>query len=61
MEDRLLDIKESCEYLHLTRDGFYKLRKSFIDFPHPVKVGKKQLWRRSEIDEYLEKTREKEK
>jgi predicted DNA-binding transcriptional regulator AlpA len=58
MEDRLLDIKELIEYLHISRAGFYNLLKK-KGFPKPLLVIEKKLWRQSEIDAYLESTRKK--
>jgi predicted DNA-binding transcriptional regulator AlpA len=56
MEDKLLDISELSEYLHISRAGFYNLKKK-KGFPKPVLVLEKKLWKKSEIDEYLDSTR----
>jgi predicted DNA-binding transcriptional regulator AlpA len=58
MEDKLLGQQELWEYLGITRAGLYKLQKTDESFPKPVKVLSLKKWRKSEIDEYLEKTRE---
>jgi predicted DNA-binding transcriptional regulator AlpA len=57
MEDRLFDISELIKYLHISRAGFYNLLKK-DNFPKPLLVIEKKLWKKSEIDEYLERTRE---
>ena len=56
MEDKLFDISELIKYLHISRAGFYNLQKK-DDFPKPVLVIEKKLWKKSEIDSYLEGTR----
>lgn len=56
MEDKLFNISELIKYLHISRAGFYNLIKK-EEFPKPVLVLEKKLWKKSEIDEYLEKTR----
>jgi predicted DNA-binding transcriptional regulator AlpA len=58
MEDKLLDQGELQEYLGMSRFTIWKLQKK-DDFPKPIKILTKKKWKRSEIDEYLEKTREK--
>jgi predicted DNA-binding transcriptional regulator AlpA len=58
-DNKLLGQQEVWEYLGITRAGLYKLRKTAKDFPKPVKVLSLDKWRKSEIDEYLERTREK--
>jgi excisionase family DNA binding protein len=56
MNRELLTIKELCEYMRISKVTLFRLRKE-ENFPKPVLSYKKQLWKRSEIDEYLEKTR----
>ena len=56
-DDALLDIAKVCKYLNLSRSTFHRIRK-VGNFPSPYLIGEKQLWRKSDIDAYLEKTRE---
>jgi predicted DNA-binding transcriptional regulator AlpA len=58
MEEKLLDQNQLCEYLEVSKFTVWKLQKE-KDFPKPVMILSKKKWKRSEIDEYLEKTREK--
>jgi predicted DNA-binding transcriptional regulator AlpA len=59
MNAELLTIKEVCEYMRISTVTFFRLRKKEENFPRPVLSNKKKLWKKSEIDEYLERTREK--
>jgi predicted DNA-binding transcriptional regulator AlpA len=57
MEDKLLDQGQLCKYLEVSKFTVWKLQKE-KDFPKPVMILSKKKWRKSEIDAYLEKTRE---
>ena len=57
MNDKLLDQKELAEYLGMSKVTVWKLQKE-KDFPRPIVILTKKKWKRSEIDEYLERTRE---
>ena len=57
--DKYLSIKELCEYLGITRTTFCLMRKTNPDFPKPIKIMASGKWKKSEIDSYLEGTREK--
>jgi predicted DNA-binding transcriptional regulator AlpA len=57
MEDKLLDQKELGEYLGMSKVTIWKLQKD-SNFPKPVIILTKKKWKRSEIDLYLEGTRE---
>jgi predicted DNA-binding transcriptional regulator AlpA len=52
-----MTIKEVSDYMRISKVTFFELKKSDSNFPKPVLSHKKQLWKRYEIDEYLEKTR----
>ncbi len=54
----LLDQKELGEFLGVSKFIIWQLQKK-EDFPKPVKIMSKKKWKKSEIEEYLEKTREK--
>jgi excisionase family DNA binding protein len=56
MERELLTISEVCDYLRVSKVTFFRMRKE-EDFPKPVLSHKKQLWKKAEIDDYLEQTR----
>ncbi|MDR2267919.1 MAG: AlpA family phage regulatory protein [Holosporaceae bacterium] len=58
MEKEILNIKEVCEYLSITRTTLWRLEKN-PDFPKPIMILSQKKWRKSEIDMYLEGTREK--
>jgi predicted DNA-binding transcriptional regulator AlpA len=58
MNKEILNSNEVCEYLSITRTTLWRLEKE-PNFPQPVKILSQKKWKRSEIDEYLEKTREK--
>lgn len=57
MDKEILSIKEVCEYLSITRTTLWKLEKD-EKFPKPVMILSQKKWKRSEIEEYLNKTRE---
>jgi predicted DNA-binding transcriptional regulator AlpA len=57
MEKEILNIKELCEYLSVTRTTIWRLENEDPNFPKPIKILTQKKWRRSEIDEYLEGTR----
>jgi predicted DNA-binding transcriptional regulator AlpA len=57
MDRELLTMKELCEYMRISKVTLFRLRKE-ESFPKPVLSHKKQLWKRTEIDSYLERTRD---
>jgi excisionase family DNA binding protein len=57
-QKELLTITELAEHLGVHRCTITKLQKN-KDFPKPVMILTQKKWKRSEIDAYLEKTREK--
>jgi predicted DNA-binding transcriptional regulator AlpA len=56
-EKELLTINELAEHLGVHRCTITKLQKK-TDFPKPIMILTQKKWKRSEIDAYLEKTRE---
>jgi excisionase family DNA binding protein len=52
-----LNMKELTEYLKIDRMTVTRWVRSNPKFPKPSKAGRKNLWKKSEIDEYLESTR----
>jgi predicted DNA-binding transcriptional regulator AlpA len=56
-----MTIKEVSDYMRISKVTFFELKKSNPNFPKPVLSNKKQLWKKSEIDAYLEGTRSNEK
>jgi predicted DNA-binding transcriptional regulator AlpA len=54
----ILNSKELCQYLSMTRTTLWRLEKEDLNFPKPVMILSQKKWKRSEIDEYLEKTRD---
>ena len=52
-----LNMKELTEYLKVDRATINRWVKSNSNFPKPSKAGRKNLWKRSEIEAYLESTR----
>ena len=57
-DERLLDSKDICEMLRISKTTLTSFVKR-DHFPKPFKVGNKFMWKRSEIDTYLEQTRSK--
>ena len=51
-------MKELTEYLKVDRMTVTRWVKSNQNFPKPSKAGRKNLWKRFEIDEFLEKTKQ---
>jgi predicted DNA-binding transcriptional regulator AlpA len=58
MDRELLTIKEVCDYMRISKVTFFTKLKKCENFPKPVLSYKKQLWKKSEINEYLERTRD---
>lgn len=60
VEKELLTQNEVATILGIRRETFWRLQKEDSNFPKPVMILTQKKWKRSEIDAYLEKTREKE-
>ena len=58
VEKELLTQNEVAMILGIRRETFWRLQKE-ESFPKPIMILSQKKWKRSEIDEYLEKTREK--
>lgn len=57
MDKELLTINDLCKYLSITRTALFIVRRDDENFPKPLLFNKKQLWKKTEIDDYLERTR----
>ena len=49
----LYDTKDLREVLNVGRDSVYKIVKK-EDFPKPVLFGNKKLWKRAEVEKWIE-------
>ncbi len=47
-EERYLSVKEAIKFLSISRGFLYKLVNQGI-YPQPIKLGKKSLWRKSDL------------
>ena len=56
-KDKLLTSVEVCEMLQISKPTLVALKKR-AGFPKPFRPGNKDLWKESEIEEYLESTRQ---
>ncbi|MDR2724179.1 MAG: helix-turn-helix domain-containing protein [Holosporaceae bacterium] len=57
MEDILSQI-DLTNIFKVTRGTIYLWVKTKSDFPKPFKAGRRLLWKRSEIESYLESSRQ---
>lgn len=53
IEEKLIRIKTVIEYIQLSRSTIY-LMVSRGEFPKPIKIGGSVLWRKTEIDAYIQ-------
>jgi predicted DNA-binding transcriptional regulator AlpA len=56
-EKKLLNAKDVTEFLMISRTTLQTWRKEKKDFPQPFQAGRRLLWKRSEIESYIESTR----
>jgi len=49
----LLSVKQTCEYLSISRPTLYKLSASGKLGPLPISLCRKVLYRRAELDEWI--------
>ena len=59
VEKELLTQNEITTMLGINRVTLWRLQKEDKNFPKPMIILSQKKWKKSEIDEYLEKTREK--
>jgi predicted DNA-binding transcriptional regulator AlpA len=57
VEKELLTQNEVATIMGIRRETLWRLQKD-PNFPKPIMILTQKKWKRSEIDEYLEKTRE---
>jgi excisionase family DNA binding protein len=57
-ENEYLTIKEVGSLLRVSRSTMERLCANDKNLPKPYRVGIKKLWKRSDIEEYLQKSRE---
>ena len=53
--EQLLPVKETCKFLDISRGTLYNQIKSNPYFPKPKRLGKRVLFSRSSLIEYLNK------
>jgi predicted DNA-binding transcriptional regulator AlpA len=51
------DMKDLAKFIKVNRCTINRWKKNNPDFPRPFRVGRKLLWKKSEIEEYMESTR----
>lgn len=54
LDDQLVDMRFITKLTGLTDKWFYKLIKDGL-FPKPIKLGRSSRWKKSEIEDWLEK------
>jgi len=57
IEEKPLTMTEVAEHLRCNRKTVERWLKEKPGFPKPFKIGRRLLWKRSEVGEYLESTR----
>jgi predicted DNA-binding transcriptional regulator AlpA len=57
MIDEMLSQKDLSKIFQVSRGTIYLWIKEKPDFPKSIKIGRKLLWKKSEIAEYMEKNR----
>jgi predicted DNA-binding transcriptional regulator AlpA len=57
LSEENFNMKELVEFLKVDRRTITRWIKEEPNFPKPFKIGRKLLWKRSEIEEYIEKCR----
>jgi excisionase family DNA binding protein len=57
MEEAFLTTEEIMKLFRICRDTVQDWIKNKADFPSPIKIGRRNLWKRSEIEAYIESTR----
>ncbi len=55
--ENTLEMDDIVKYLKVDRLTITRWVKTKSDFPRPFKIGRKNLWKKSEIDAYLETKR----
>lgn len=53
LKDQMYTMRDLVDLAKTTRPTIYRWIR-LQDFPKPIKVGRKLLWRREEIDKYLD-------
>ncbi len=52
---------ELMKLLFISKNTLYVWLRNNPDFPRPFKIGRRNLWKQTEVDEYLEKERTKQR
>jgi predicted DNA-binding transcriptional regulator AlpA len=55
--DEFLTVKDLVDMLKVSRFTISVWKKEKKEFPKPFNVGRKLLWKKSEIEAYMESTR----
>jgi predicted DNA-binding transcriptional regulator AlpA len=56
VEEEFLTTEDIMKKFHICRDTVQDWIKNKDTFPKPVKFGRRNLWKKSEIEEYTEST-----
>ena len=54
--EEMVETKDIVKLFGVTRRTIFEWLKN-TDFPRPSKIGHKNFWRKSEIEEYIEKNK----
>ena len=55
MLEAMIQMNELLKLFKVSRGTVYEWMRG--DFPKPIKIGHKNFWKRSEIEEYIERTK----
>ena len=50
----LINADEMIEKFSITKRTLHRWSKTTLNFPKPFKVGRRLLWKRSEVEAYIE-------
>jgi len=53
LASEFLTLKEVCDLLRIGHTTCWLIRKSDETFPHPIRISKRNKWKRTDLDEYL--------
>lgn len=48
----LLNAKQTAAFLNIGQTAFYELRQKSL-IPEPIKLGKRNMWRRTELSDWI--------
>ena len=57
--DEVLTLEDTLKIFKCSRDTIWRWTKTKSDFPQPIKIGRKKLWFKSDIQKYMESLKSK--